>query len=77
MIILIIVVFITILQFMTLMDETAEQTPVKDNTPRPQNHDRRITSQALLGEEGRVVIEHEGQQYLLRQTQAGKLILTK
>lgn len=39
--------------------------------------DRRINSQQLLGEEGRVVIEHKGQQYLLRQTHAGKLILTK
>lgn len=39
--------------------------------------DRRINSQTLLGDEGRVVIEHKGQQYLLRQTQAGKLILTK
>ncbi|HHR0672847.1 TPA: hemin uptake protein HemP, partial [Klebsiella pneumoniae] len=27
--------------------------------------------------EGRVVIEHGGQRYLLRQTHAGKLILTK
>ncbi|AGB77940.1 MULTISPECIES: hemin uptake protein HemP [unclassified Pseudocitrobacter] len=62
---------------MTLMDDNAENVTVRDNTPRPQNHDRRVNSEALLGEEGRVVIEHEGQQYLLRQTQAGKLILTK
>ncbi|MEO3988468.1 hemin uptake protein HemP [Pseudocitrobacter cyperus] len=59
------------------MDDNAEQTTAKDNTPRPQKHDRRIRSDALLGHEGRVVIEHEGQNYLLRQTQAGKLILTK
>lgn len=62
---------------MTLMDDNAEQVTIKDNTPRPQDHDRRVNSEALLGQEGRVVIEHEGQQYLLRQTQAGKLILTK
>lgn len=62
---------------MTIMDENAEPATVKDNTPRPQNHDRRVSSDVLLGDEGRVVIEHEGQQYLLRQTQAGKLILTK
>ncbi|WP_189623074.1 hemin uptake protein HemP [Pseudocitrobacter faecalis] len=74
---LIIVVFITILLFMTLMDDNADQISVKDNTPRPQNHDRRVNSEVLLGGEGRVVIEHEGQEYLLRQTQAGKLILTK
>ncbi|WP_437889094.1 hemin uptake protein HemP [Phytobacter sp. V91] len=39
--------------------------------------DRRISSQTLLGAAARVVIEHQGQEYLLRQTQAGKLILTK
>ncbi len=39
--------------------------------------DRHITSQALLGEQRRVVIEHNGQRYLLRETHAGKLILTK
>ncbi|BCG09753.1 MULTISPECIES: hemin uptake protein HemP [Buttiauxella] len=38
---------------------------------------RQIDSKALLGPDGRVVIVHEGQQYQLRQTQAGKLILTK
>ncbi|CAH6660010.1 hemin uptake protein HemP [Pseudocitrobacter vendiensis] len=62
---------------MTLMDDNAEQVTVRDNTPRPQDNDRRVNSEVLLGDEGRVVIEHEGQQYLLRQTQAGKLILTK
>lgn len=39
--------------------------------------DRRISSQTLLGEGARIVIEHQGQEYLLRQTHAGKLILTK
>ncbi|BDH46166.1 hemin uptake protein HemP [Salmonella enterica subsp. enterica serovar Choleraesuis] len=38
---------------------------------------RQVDSKLLLGAQGRVVILHEGQQYLLRQTQAGKLILTK
>ncbi len=38
---------------------------------------RQIDSKLLLGPDGRVVIAHEGQQYQLRQTQAGKLILTK
>lgn len=38
---------------------------------------RQIDSKLLLGPDGRVVIVHEGQQYQLRQTQAGKLILTK
>ena len=42
-----------------------------------QADDRHITSQALLGEQRRIVIEHNGQRYLLRETHAGKLILTK
>ncbi|WP_435930102.1 hemin uptake protein HemP [Dryocola sp. BD613] len=45
--------------------------------PQPLAAPRQIDSKALLGPEGRVVIVHEGQHYLLRQTQAGKLILTK
>lgn len=49
----------------------------KDTTPRPVDGDRRIESETLLGPEGRVVIEHDGQHYLLRRTHAGKLILTK
>lgn len=61
------------------MDNSAATLSRPDNKPRPapDASDRRIDSQALLGEEGRVVIEHNGQQYLLRQTHAGKLILTK
>lgn len=38
---------------------------------------RKIESKSLLGQDGQVVIVHAGQHYLLRQTQAGKLILTK
>ncbi|MCS3429622.1 hemin uptake protein HemP [Klebsiella sp. BIGb0407] len=45
--------------------------------PQPANAPRQVDSKELLGAEGRVVIIHEGQQYFLRQTQAGKLILTK
>lgn len=36
-----------------------------------------VDSQALLGPGGRVVIEHHGQFYELRETRFGKLILTK
>lgn len=42
-----------------------------------QQNARQLDSKLLLGNEGRVVILHQGQQYILRQTQAGKLILTK
>ncbi|UNC50540.1 hemin uptake protein HemP [Enterobacter huaxiensis] len=53
-------------------------TPTKLHTaPTPSPPDRRIDSKSLLGDEGRVIIEHDGQHYLLRQTHAGKLILTK
>ncbi|TYS03244.1 hemin uptake protein HemP, partial [Citrobacter freundii] len=52
--------------------------PTKDTTPPSvAPNERRIDSKTLLGNEGRVIIEHDGQHYLLRQTQAGKLILTK
>ncbi|MBF4179721.1 hemin uptake protein HemP [Lelliottia nimipressuralis] len=49
----------------------------EDTQPKPAPLERRIDSKALLGDEGRVIIEHDGQHYLLRQTHAGKLILTK
>ena len=56
--------------------DNSAATPIKTNTiPAPA--DRRIDSKSLLGDEGRVIIEHDGQLYLLRQTHAGKLILTK
>lgn len=38
---------------------------------------RRLSSQALLGNEREVEIEHGGQLYRLRLTSLGKLILTK
>ena len=49
----------------------------EDTQPKPALLERRIDSKTLLGDEGRVIIEHDGQHYLLRQTHAGKLILTK
>ena len=53
-------------------------TPAKEKTPPSVTpNERRIDSKSLLGNEGRVIIEHDGQHYLLRQTHAGKLILTK
>lgn len=62
---------------MSRMDNTTA-TPAKDKTPPSvAPNDRQIDSKTLLGNEGRVIIEHDGQHYLLRQTQAGKLILTK
>ena len=51
--------------------------PFTPAPPQPQAVPRQIDSKLLLGSDDRVVIVHEGQQYLLRQTRAGKLILTK
>jgi hemin uptake protein HemP len=74
---IIIVTFIFIFGAMTRMDNTATAEKTKDHAPYPVATDRKICSRVLLGPEGRVVIEHDGQRYLLRQTHAGKLILTK
>lgn len=74
---IIIVALIFIWRAMTRMDNTATAEKPKDNAPYPVATDREISSRVLLGSEGRVVIEHGGQRYLLRQTHAGKLILTK
>jgi hemin uptake protein HemP len=54
------------------MDNTATAEKPKDNAPIPWRRTE-ISSRVLLGSEGRVVIEHGGQRYLLRQTHAGKL----
>ncbi|EPF6063014.1 hemin uptake protein HemP [Enterobacter cloacae] len=60
---------------MSRTDNTAATPPKTDTAPAPAG--RRIDSKTLLGDEGRIIIEHDGQYYLLRQTHAGKLILTK
>ncbi|EMI5489597.1 hemin uptake protein HemP [Providencia stuartii] len=36
-----------------------------------------IDSYQLLGHDGKLVIQHRGEMYQLRETRAGKLILTK
>ena len=77
MIMIIIVKLNVIFKHYSRMDNTTA-TPTKDTTtPSVAPNERRIDSKTLLGNEGRVIIEHDGQHYLLRQTQAGKLILTK
>ncbi|MCL8378352.1 hemin uptake protein HemP, partial [Escherichia coli] len=38
---------------------------------------RRMSSQPLLGPDGKLIIDHDGPEYLLRKTQAVKLLLTK
>jgi len=38
---------------------------------------RQVDSAALLGNREALLIQHRGESYILRQTRAGKLILTK
>ena len=74
---IIIVTFIFIFSAMTRMDNTATAEKTKDNAPQPVPTDREISSRTLLGTEGRVMNEHDGQRYLLRQTHSRKQIQTK
>ncbi len=71
------IIIVTLIAIFNIM--TSSDTPLATGktVPQPQPDDRRVNSKSLLGAEGRVIIEHDGQQYLLRQTHAGKLILTK
>ncbi|ECG8588975.1 hemin uptake protein HemP [Salmonella enterica subsp. salamae] len=63
---------------MSRMDNTELPHPTEmDIATPPPADERRINSQTLLGPDGKVIIDHNGQEYLLRKTQAGKLLLTK
>lgn len=44
--------------------------------PQPPRDPNRVSSEALLGRKGELVIVHNGREYRLRLTQNGKLILT-
>jgi len=52
-------------------------SPIQSSCLSHEDNESGINSTALLGEKGMAVIIHHGQRYLLRQTKAGKLILTK
>jgi len=58
-------------------DATGRRRAGNDASAAVDDRIPRIDSSALLGAAGRVVIEHHGQQYQLRETRFGKLILTK
>jgi hemin uptake protein HemP len=54
--------------------------PIDDRTPAPvvpMAQQRRVSSAELLGDQRELRIEHQGEQYTLRLTRLGKLILTK
>lgn len=50
-----------------------QEQPKKNGEETP----RRISSSQLFNGGNQVIIEHKGQDYLLRETRQGKLILTK
>jgi hemin uptake protein HemP len=60
---------------------SADQTSGEDNTPpsvpATDSSPRRIDSSEILGGEREVIIQHGTEQYRLRLTKAGKLILNK
>ncbi|EOX8516331.1 hemin uptake protein HemP [Salmonella enterica] len=67
---------------MSRMDNTEQPHPKEidkeiDNETLLPAAERRVNSQTLLGPDGKIIIDHNGQEYLLRKTQAGKLLLTK
>ncbi len=63
---------------MQLQKAEPSQTEVTHSDPRaPKPACRVLRSADLLGPDGRLLIEHEGQVYVLQRTKAGKLILTK
>jgi hemin uptake protein HemP len=53
-----------------------ERDPLEGQPPASRAEARRISSLELLGEQGELIIEHDGRDYRLRLTQNGKLILT-
>ncbi|AJJ18501.1 hemin uptake protein HemP [Yersinia intermedia] len=59
------------------MDKQLSKAPNLNDEPATVNKPLSITSEQLLGEHGVAFIVHQGEYYQLRQTKAGKLILTK
>ena len=59
--------------------ESAESREEPDDVPPSPNadHCRVISSQSLFGEDREIRIEHHGEEYRLRITRRGKLILQK
>lgn len=61
------------LQKPAAIDENGLKLKIKENDSLPP----RILSSDILTEQGRLIIEHKGEDYILRITRSGKLILTK
>ena len=54
-----------------------ESSDASDGEPSPRDTVRRVASSDLLRGADEVIVEHEGDQYRLRHTSKGRLILTK
>mgnify|MGYP001590962672 CR=1 FL=1 len=61
---------------MDLQPDTKHKQPSHIVGGAPHMRLRKISSQALLGRGGKLIIEHDGREYRLRVTQNRKLILT-
>lgn len=61
---------------MDLQLDTKHKQPNHVVSAAPRVRQQKISSQALLGRGGELIIEHDGREYRLRRTQNGKLILT-
>ncbi|CFQ56081.1 hemin uptake protein HemP [Yersinia aleksiciae] len=63
------------------MDKQLNKTPILNDKAAVEHPTASkplsVTSEQLLGEHGVAFIIHQGESYQLRQTKAGKLILTK
>jgi hemin uptake protein HemP len=59
-----------------LVDDARSEKPHRKALQVEPARPARISSRALLGPAGVLIIEHEGREYRLRITQQGKLILT-
>ena len=73
--IIIIITFITLSYIMNKKTDNLTNSSLKRENSSPII--QAINSFELLGENGVVYIQHNGELYQLRQTKAGKLILTK
>jgi hemin uptake protein HemP len=61
---------------MTVDPNPAKAQGNQRHDARPASSVSRVMSQQLLGKKGELIIDHDGREYRLRRTQAGKLILT-
>ena len=57
--------------------DSAPQLGARPGRSRARPEPRCVSSATLLGSDGLLIIDHNGERYTLRRTRAGRLILTK